>query len=115
MLADQFVKRGCVMRRAFKKLVGERARLSRGFCTFPEGELELLGHLLAHVPLKQHLHGELARFCPQAHVICAALYLRLGTVSRNPAACATTAPFQSLLALPQILCYRPSIPRDQWP
>lgn len=58
VLADQFVERRGVMRGALEQLICKSARLRGGFRAFPEAELEFFGHLLAHVPLKQHLHGE---------------------------------------------------------
>jgi len=76
VLGDQFVERGGVVRGSFEQLVGKRAGLRRGFGALPEVGFEFCGRLLAHVPLKEHLHGELAGFGPQAHVICAALCQR---------------------------------------
>src|SRR5258708_27971640 len=98
------------MRRAFKKLIRERARRLRGFRAFPESRLKFFGYLLAHVPLKQHLHGEFARFCPQAHVIFAALCPWRWLILRNPATCATTPAFRLRPARPPIPCCRPSTP-----
>src|SRR5258708_20079456 len=98
------------MRRAFKKLIRERARRLRGFRAFPESRLKFFGYLLAHVPLKQHLHGEFARFCPEAHVIFAALCPWRWLISRNRATCATTPPFRFRPPPLHIPSFLPSTP-----
>src|SRR5258708_11994972 len=96
------------MRRAFKKLIRERARRLRGFRAFPESRLKFFGYLLAHVPLKQHLHGEFARFCPQAHVIFAALSPWRWLISRTRATSAATPPFPFRPPPPPTPLSRPS-------
>jgi hypothetical protein len=60
VLADQFVQRGGVVRGALKELICKCAGLRRSLGIFPKSRLKFFGELLAHVPLKQHLHGEFA-------------------------------------------------------
>ncbi len=77
VLYDDFVEHGDFSRRALEQAIGEGAGGVGGFRGAPEFCFELGGVLLAHIPLKEHLHGELAGFGAQGgHVICVELSAR---------------------------------------
>ena len=74
VLYDDFVEDGDFFRGAFEQAIGEGASGVGGFGGAPEFCFELGGILLAHVPLKKHLHGEFAGFgAERGHVIYVAL------------------------------------------
>src|SRR5205085_11751810 len=113
---DDFIEGDNVFGGAFKKLVGKLACLVCGLSALPEFGREFRGLLLAHVPLKEHLHGKCARFAAEGHVTYAAGVRMKGPVLfRKREAFAKVAPFRRPPGLLQNLCSRPLARRDQWP
>ena len=72
VLADDFIERGNIFRGAFEESVCELARFVGAFGALPKRGFQFRGILLAHVPLKEHLHCKFARFGAERHVTCAA-------------------------------------------
>src|SRR5439155_1084394 len=99
-----------------KGVVREFARFVGAFGALPKLCFQFRGILLAHVPLKEHLHRKFARFGAERHVTCAAA-IRYGERAslRTRAAYVKAAPFLSPPGPPRSLCSRPSVPRDRWP
>src|SRR6266576_3611672 len=116
VLADDFIERSSIFGGAFEELVREFARFVGAFGALPKLCFQFRGILLAHVPLKEHLHRKFARFGAERHVTCAAA-IRYGERAslRTRAAYVKAAPFLSPPGPPRSLCSRPSVPRDRWP
>src|SRR6266566_364663 len=116
VLADDFIERGNIVGGALEELVCELARFVGAFGAHPKLCLQFRGILLAHIPLKEHLHCKFARFGAERHVTCAAA-IRYGERISLPtrAAYGKGAPFLSPPSPPRSLCSRPSVPRDRWP
>src|SRR5437879_9259622 len=74
MSYDQCVEYRDLFRRSFKQFVGEIARFVGRLGALPKFPLQLCKILLAHVPLKEHLHRKLARFSSERHVTCAVAF-----------------------------------------
>src|SRR2546429_8851955 len=91
-----------------------RSRFVGAFGALPKLCFQFRGILLAHVPLKEHLHRKFARFGAERHVTCAAA-IRYGERAslRTRAAYVKAAPFLSPPGPPRSLCSRPSVPRDR--
>src|SRR5690242_5613569 len=116
MLADDFIERGGIPRSAFEKPVGKSARLVRGLGALPEFQFQFGGILLAHVPLKEHLHRKFAGFGAERHVTCAAVARKEEPVfPPGRTTCAKAAPFRWRPSLLRSPCFRLLALRDQWP
>src|SRR5437870_3812304 len=61
VLADDFIERSSIFGGAFEELVREFARFVGAFGALPKLCFQFRGILLAHVPLKEHLHRKLDR------------------------------------------------------
>src|SRR5262249_46073270 len=115
VLTDHLIEGGYIFGRAFKKLVSKGARFVRGFGALPEFSFQFGEVLLAHVPLKKHLEGELAGFGAKGHVTFGAAFPPLRALRRLHSAYGRAAPSRWLQGLLRSPCCRPSAPPGQWP
>src|SRR5271165_782581 len=88
------------MRRHAKQVLGESAYLGLDLVAGPpESGAHLFRRLLAHIRLKQHLHGEFARFAPRArrHALPPSTSLRRRLTISMAAAAASKPLFPALM------------------